>query len=57
MAVVRYKRIVVKQMKTLVVTIPDELDAQLRNRNRRKGDLSRMVSEALTKYFEEHREP
>jgi hypothetical protein len=51
-----YKRIAVEKMKQLIVTISDELDEQLRRRNRRKGDLSRMVEEALTKYFEEAKE-
>ncbi len=40
-------------MTKITVVLKPELEAKLRERMKRKGDLSEIVNEALRRYFEE----
>jgi len=37
------------------IVIPDELEEQLRDRAKRKGDLGKIVSEALREHFKKEK--
>ena len=39
-------------MGKILATLPDELENRLREQLRRQGDLSRIVTEALTSYLD-----
>ena len=42
-------------MGKITITLTDENEQKLREQNRRKGDMSDTINEALNKYFEERK--
>ena len=43
------------KMGKITITLTDENEQKLREQNRRKGDMSDTINEALNKYFEERK--